>query len=217
MFIGHIALGFAAKKIDARPSLATYLVACQLADVLWPVLLLLGLERVSIVPGDTAFTPLRFDSYPLSHSLLMLGVWGVLLGAIHWTRKRDGRVAALLGTLVVSHWILDFVSHRPDMPIVPWGVRVYGLGLWNSVRATIAVEIAMLAGGLFAYLRATRAKDAVGRLGIAGLIVLLLFAYGASAFGPPPPSVNAIAMAGLAGAAFATALSAWADAHRAAR
>jgi hypothetical protein len=217
MFIGHFALGFAAKQLDPRPSLATYFLAAQLPDVLWPVLLLTGAERVAIAPGDTAFTPLRFISYPISHSLLAVALWGALLAAAHWLDRRSGRAALLIGLLVVSHWVLDFVSHRPDLRVVPWSPRVFGLGLWNSVPATLAVELAMFAVGVWLYLRASWARDAAGRLGVAGLVGLLLLAYLGAAFGPPPPSVPAVALAGILGAGVIVAWAAWLDGHREAR
>src|SRR5262249_42567765 len=121
MFIGHFALAYAAKRVEPEVSLGTSMAAGQLADILWPYFLLAGLEKVTVAPGDTAFTPLRFDAYPISHSLLTLLGWGVLFGGLHWWRKRRLRAAALLAGLVVSHWVLDFVTHRPDMPLVPWG------------------------------------------------------------------------------------------------
>jgi hypothetical protein len=214
MFIGHFALGYAAKRADPRPSLGTYFLAAQLADTLWPVLLLAGVERVTIAPGDTAFTPLRFDSYPLSHSLLTQVLWGAVFGGVHWAAQRNLRAALLLGTLVPSHWLLDYVTHRPDMPLVPWSSRAFGLGLWSSVPATLAVEIALFASGVALYLGSTRARDRVGRYGAAGLAAFLLVVYLANAFGPPPPSVAAIAWAGLLGAGLTLAWAVWTDRHR---
>src|SRR5215831_26995 len=132
MFIGHFALGFAAKRAVPTTSLAALFAAAQFADILWPVLIATGLEQVRITPGDTAFTPLTFVSYPWSHSLAMLAVWGTLLG-LAFRRGPDGpRQWWLIAALVVSHWCLDWIAHRPDMPLYPHGAGV-GLGLWNSV------------------------------------------------------------------------------------
>src|SRR5438093_7074059 len=161
MFIGHFALGFAAKPVAPRVSLAVLFAAALLADLLWPLLVASGVERVRIDPGNTAFTPLDFVSYPYSHSLVMLVVWGVVLAALHGLgASRDGRTFAVLVALVVSHWLLDFVTHRPDMPLYPGGPTV-GLGLWNSVGGTLVVELAMYGAGLWMYLRATRPRDAI--------------------------------------------------------
>ena len=123
MFIGHFAAAYAAKRLVPRTSLGTLFTAAQLPDVLWPPLLLAGAEHATIAPGDTAFTPLRFDSYPISHSLLTVALWGALLGALHFWRRRRALDAVVLAVLVVSHWLLDFVSHRPDMPLWPGAAR----------------------------------------------------------------------------------------------
>lgn len=214
MFIGHFALGFAAKRAAPRVSLAVLFVAAQLADVLWPILVALGVEQVRIDPGNTAFTPLDFVSYPYSHSLLMLIVWGVVLGYAYQTFEHARvQTVALLAALVVSHWILDFVTHRADMPLYP-GSAKFGLGLWNSVPATLVVECAMFAVGVAIYLRGTRARDAIGRWAFAGLVALLLVAYAGNLAGGAPPSVSAIVIVGIAGFAVILALSEWADRHR---
>src|SRR5215510_5704897 len=124
MFIGHLAVGFAAKRLVPRASLALLFVAVQFADLLWPVFLMLGIEQVRIDPGNTAFTPFDFVSYPYSHSLLFLIVWGVGLALAYRWLADDGRVFVLMVALVVSHWLLDFVTHRPDMPLYPGSVKV---------------------------------------------------------------------------------------------
>jgi len=214
MFVGHLALGFAAKRVTPRVSLAVLLTASQVADVLWPVFLALGLEQVRIDPGNTAFTPLDFVRYPWSHSLVMLVVWGIVFGAIYrMATGHDGRVFIVLAALVVSHWLLDWITHRPDMPIYPGGAT-YGLGMWNSVVVTMIVEGAMFAAGLWIYVSVTRARDAIGRWGFAALIALLVVAYAANVMSGPPPSVNAIVVAASIGAVIMTVWSWWADSHR---
>jgi len=197
MFIGHFALGFAAKPIEPRLSLGVLLAAPQLLDLLWPVLVLAGIERVEIAPGNTAFTPLAFTYYPWSHSLVASLVWSLLLGAVLRASGASLRASVIAGTLVVSHWILDFVSHRPDMPLWPDGPRV-GLGLWRSVPATLSIEIIMYAAGVFLYARSTRAKDRVGSGAFWALAVFLFLVYVANAVGPPPPSATAVAASALA-------------------
>ena len=214
MFIGHFALGFAAKRAAPSVSLGMLFVAAQLADILWPFLLALGLEQVRIDPGNTAFTPLDFVSYPYSHSLALLAVWGVALGFVYVTVTHAGsRVLALLAALVVSHWILDFATHRPDMPLYPGSAR-FGLGLWNSVTATLVIETAMFAVGVGIYASATRARDRIGRWALLGLVALLVTAYTGNATGGPPPSVTAIWIVGIFGFALITLLSEWTDRHR---
>jgi hypothetical protein len=213
MFIGHIALAMAAKRATPRVSLATLLLAAQWADVLWPVMLGLGLEKVRIEPGNTAFTPLNFISYPYSHSLVALVAWGVLFGVVYRAVAGGRNTLWLLAALVVSHWFLDFVTHRPDMPLYPGSVKL-GLGLWNSIPATLAIEVLIYLTGLTIYLRSTRARDGIGRWGFLTLAVFLVISYLAAAFGPPPPSVHALWITALAGAAILTLWAWWADRHR---
>jgi hypothetical protein len=216
MFLGHFALAFAARRAEPGASLGTYMAAAQFPDLIWPYLLLAGVERVSIVPGDTAFTPLRFDCYPISHSLVTVAAWGLLFAAVHWWRRRRTRAAALLGLLVVSHWVLDWVTHRPDLPLAPALPMKLGLGLWNSIAGTLAVEATLFAAAVWLYLRGTEPRDGAGRYGLAVLIAVLVVIYLAAAFGPPPPSAHAVAVSTTPGVLFAVWAS-WADRHRAAR
>jgi len=213
MFIGHFALGFAAKRVVPRVSLAVLFIAAQLADLLWPVLVLTGFEQVRIAPGITAFTPLDFVSYPWSHSLLLLVVWGLCLGAVYRGIAGGRRTFLVLALLVVSHWVLDWITHRPDMPLYPGGPKV-GLGLWNSVPATIVVETLLYAAGLFVYVRATRARTAAGRWGLISLAATLVVIYAANILSGAPPSVTAIGVAGLAGGVLLIAWAWWADRGR---
>src|SRR5258705_8929028 len=212
MFIGHFALGFAAKRAAPRLSLAALFAAAQLADLIWPFLLAAGVEQDRIVPGITAFTPLDFVSYPYSHSLLALALWGLLLGGICAVIVRDRRVMVVVAALVVSHWVLDWVTHRPDLPLYPGSAKV-GLGLWNSVPATVVVESAMFAVGVWLYARATRATDVIGRRAFAAFVGFLLAAYAAN-LGPPPPSITALVIAAIAGAAVIILWAWWFDRHR---
>jgi membrane-bound metal-dependent hydrolase YbcI (DUF457 family) len=189
MFIGHFALGLAAARIEKRLPLGTALLASQLPDALWPYGLLTGLEKVSIVPGDTAMTPLRFDAYPWSHSLLMVVVAGLVFAGIHRARGGAARAASITALLAVSHWFLDFATHRSDMPVVPWSDLKLGLGMWNSVPLTVAVESLMFAGAIAFYAYGRRLAR-----GFWALIVVLGLTYVSNVVGPPPPSVNAIAV-----------------------
>ena len=194
MFIGHFALGFAAKRVAPRVPLAMLFVGAQFADLLWPTLLLLGVERVEIAPGVTAMTPLDFVSYPYSHSLVALCLWGAAFGGVYAAVRRVRVFTALvLGLLVVSHWVLDFVTHRRDMPLTLHGPERVGLGLWFSVPGTLAVESLVFGVGLALYLRATAARDRIGSYGLWSLVAFLLVVYLASSFGPPPPSATAVA------------------------
>jgi membrane-bound metal-dependent hydrolase YbcI (DUF457 family) len=212
MFIGHFAVGFGAKRFAPGVSLGTLFLAAQFIDLLWPTLLLLGVERVQIAPGITAFTPLDFEHYPWSHSLLMVVVWGGLFGAVYYALRRDARASVVLAIAVLSHWLLDFFTHRPDLPLWPGATRV-GLGLWNSVSGTLAIEVGLFVCGVLLYLHSTHACDAVGRWAIWGLVALLGLIYAGNLLGPPPPSVTAIAWVGHA-QWLLVAWAYWMDRHR---
>ncbi len=212
MFLGHVALGLAAKRATPHVSLGLLVLGCQLADVLWPVFLALGLEEVRIDPGNTAFTPLDFVSYPYTHSLLLLAVWGVAFGLMCRFLVGGRGVFAVTTALVVSHWVLDVVTHRPDLPVYPGGPKV-GLGLWNSIPWTLVVELTMYAVGLWMYLRATRARDSIGRWAFTALAVFLLVAYLANLAGAPP-SVPALYISAIIASVALTFWSWWADRHR---
>jgi hypothetical protein len=213
MFVGHFGMALAAKRLAPRASLAVLILAAQLADVLWPVLVALGIEQVRIDSGNTAFTPLDFVAYPYSHSLVLLVVWGLLLGVLTRRHVRGRAAILLIAGLVVSHWVLDWVTHRPDMPLFPGGPRL-GLGLWNSVPWTLTVELVMFAAGVWIYVGITRAKDAVGRWGFFGLMAFLLLAYLAN-LRSVPPSVRALYTASMVGVVVIAAWAWWVDRHRA--
>ncbi len=182
MFVGHFAVAFAAKRIAPEVSL-----------LVWPTLVLLGVEVVEIRPGVTAMTPLDFIHYPYSHSLLALAGWSGLLGAAWLLRRRALAPALVIVAVAMSHWLLDVISHRPDMPLTLGGPTRLGFGLWQSIPATIVVELLMLAVGVAIYDRATPNANRLGRNGLRALVAFLVLVYLASAFGPPPPSVAAVA------------------------
>jgi hypothetical protein len=194
MFVGHYAVALASKRAAPAVSLGTLFLAAQLADLIWPNLVLTGVEVLEIDPGNTVVTPLNFVSYPYSHSLVALSVWAVL-AAVAYRLARGMRPAAMVtvGLLVLSHWVLDVVSHRPDMPVTIGGTTKLGLGLWNSLPATMAVETLLLALGVTLYTQQTDPRDRIGSWGFYGLIAFLLVVMVANAFGPPPPSVVAVA------------------------
>lgn len=197
MFIGHFAAGFAAKRVVPKVSLGVLIGAAGFLDFLWPAFLLLGWERVRIDPGNTAFTPLAFDAYPYSHSLVAAAGWSVLCGALYRAVQRDARGAVVVALLVLSHWLLDALSHRPDLPLTLIGAQRVGLGLWNSFPATVLVEGSLFGAGVWVYARFTRPIDRVGSLSFGVYIATLVVLYGANVFGPAPPSWQAVAWTSL--------------------
>jgi len=197
MFVGHLAVALGAKRVSPRTPLAALIAATFALDLIWPVLLLLGLERVRIAPGHTAFTPLAFEHYPWSHSLSMAVVWGVVLGRASVFLLKRSAAGLVIGAVIVSHWLLDYVTHAPDLPLWPGGPLV-GLGLWNSVPGTILVEGALFAGAIAAYVRGARPRGAAGVWSLWSLIAFTSAIWISSPWAPPPPSVRAIAFVGLA-------------------
>ncbi|MEJ2543972.1 MAG: hypothetical protein P8Y99_07875 [Calditrichaceae bacterium] len=197
MFIGHFGVGLAAKKIDKKPSLGTLFMASQFIDLLWPIFLLFGIERVKIDPGNTAFTPLDFIYYPFSHSFFGVLIWSVLFGLIYYAIKKNLKSSILLGSLVMSHWLLDLVVHRPDLPLLPWSELKVGFGLWNHVLVAIIVELLIFVIGSYLYLKVTKATNRKGSITLWSLLVFLILVYFMNVFGDPPPSEGPIAYVGL--------------------
>jgi len=198
MFLGHFAAAIAAKKIDHRPSLGTYILAAQFLDLLWPVLLLVGAEMVLIDPGNTAFTPLDFISYPYSHSLAAAVIWAILFGLIYFFIKRASRAALVLSLLVLSHWVLDFITHRPDLPLGLNETTKVGLGLWNYKWLTVAAEVLLFGISAYGYTKDTAPWNRTGQYAWWGLLLLLVLIYFLNVLGDPPPNAEAIGYAGLA-------------------
>lgn len=217
VFIGHFAVGFAAKKFAPRTSLAPLLAAPLLLDILWPWFLLFGWERVRIDPGNTRFTPFDFYYYPWSHSLAMSIVWACAFAAGYHLIARywAGTVAIWIG--VVSHWVLDWIVHRPDLPLYPGG-PLLGLDLWNSIRATMTVELVMLAIGVWLYVGTTQAADRIGRYAFAGYLGVLLALYIADRFSAPPTNIRTgVVWPAIFAEAIFIIWAWWFDSHRALR
>jgi len=214
VFIGHFAVAFAAKEVAPRVSLGTMVLAAAFLDVIWPVLVLLGVERFRIVPGFTANNPFDFSYYPWSHSLLMTVVWSLLVAFVYLAARGDRAGAVWVGIVVASHWVLDFVSHVPDMPLYPGGSERLGLGLWRSIPATFAVEGLMFAAGIAIYVRATKSKDRIGSIAWWAMVGLLLALFIPGPWSSPPPSENAVAILGIIALAIFGPWAYWIDRHR---
>ncbi len=216
MFLGHFGVAFALKRAEPKLSLGTLFVAVQLPDLLWGVFLLLGWEQVRIDPGYTRVTPLQFVHYPISHSLVGALAWGLVAGAAYYSwptrdTSRHWQAAALVAAAVVSHWPLDVLVHVPDLPLSGEGSARLGLGLWNNLAATLAVELLTLLAGvvIYAIYRSHRHPLRTGRF--TGLVLVLLGIYAASLLGPPPPSVTAIALTDVIGLLALALFAGWAD------
>jgi membrane-bound metal-dependent hydrolase YbcI (DUF457 family) len=213
MLLGHYAVALAAKRYAPRTSLGTLVIAAQLLDLLWPIFVLLGWERVDIVPGLMAASPFDFVYYPISHSLVMAVLWGVLLGGGYYVFRRNRRGAIVIALAVLSHWLLDLPMHRPDLPLWPGSATKVGFGLWNSIAETVAIETVLLAIGILTYVGATRPRDRTGTLALVAMIVLLTIFFVSGFFAPPPPSARWVALAGI-GLWLFVPWAYWIDRHR---
>lgn len=198
MFIGHYAVAFAAKRVEPKISLGVLFVAAQLPDLVWPFLLLTGIEEVAIFPGITKVTSLDFVYYPYTHSLLSALLASAVCYGIAYRLWHSRRAARVIGALVLSHWVLDFITHTRDLPLI-FGFRFIkaGLGLWDHLAASLAVETTIFAVGLFIYTRTMKPKDKTGKLALWALVLFLLLAWASSIFGPPPPDVTTLALSAL--------------------
>jgi len=200
VFIGHFAVGLAAKRLAPRTSIGSLTLAAVFLDALWPVFLLLGLERAEVAPGPNSFLFLNFTYYPISHSLLMAVVWSVVFAFVYKARTQYPRGAFWVGVLVLSHWVLDFLVHVPDLPLWPGGPKV-GMGLWNYPAVVIAIESAMFLAGIWIYASTTRARNRIGRAALWAYVIVLAALYVADAGSKaPPPSITVVAL---------TAIVAW--------
>ena len=214
MFLGHYAVGLASKKLAPRASLGVLIAAPILLDLLWPIFIILGWEHVAVEPNRNPFLRFLFMSYPISHGLIAAIAWATLFASLYFGFARYLTGALVVWLAVISHWVLDYIVHRPDLPLSAGNSRLVGLGLWNYRWVTIAVEVVMFLAAILIYLRQTRAKDKTGTLGFWAFVVLLLGAYGATAFGPAPPtSVKAMAIGALA-TVLLIAWAWWFDQHR---
>ena len=215
MFIGHHAAAFAAKRLAPRVSLGTLMAAAMFLDLLWPILTLAGIEHFRIDPGNTTFTPLDFYDYPITHSLLMALVWSALAAIVYAIARRSSRDAVIVGLAVLSHWVLDFLTHRPDLPLWPNGPQA-GMGLWNSMTGTVLIESMFFAFAFALYVLGTAARDRIGSIGLWSFVAFVVLIYIANITSPPPPNWQVVAWSAVAAWLFVP-WAWWFDRHRQAR
>jgi len=217
MFVGHFAVGFVAKRVEPRISLGTTVLAAMLPDLLWSIFLIAGLEHVHFKPGIGAANYFELTDIALSHSLLMDAIWAAALASAYYLRRRYPRGAFVLFFAVLSHWLLDFLSHRPDMPVAPGVHRFFGLGLWTSLPATLLVEGGFWLAAVILYARATRARNRAGVYAFWTVVVLLTLAWYNNVAGPPPPNPSNAGIASLIFFSIAVAWAYWINRLRPAR
>lgn len=196
MFIGHYGLALASKK-SKTIQLGTAILAAQFLDLLWPIFTLIGWEKFSIEPGNTKITPLNFEHYPYSHSLFGSIVLALLFAVVYYFIKKDRRSALIYALLVFSHWVLDYITHRPDLALTYTSADKVGLGLWNHPAAAIFVECLIYVIGIWLYFNNTIALNKKGNILAWVLIALLAIFYVMNLIGPPPPSTEAVSYSAL--------------------
>jgi membrane-bound metal-dependent hydrolase YbcI (DUF457 family) len=215
MLLGHYGVALAAKRYAPQTSLGTLVFGAQWLDLLWPILLVAGVEHVEYEPGLMEASAFDFVSYPISHSLVMVMLWAVLIAGVYFARRKYRTGAIVVGALVISHWVLDFFMHRPDLPLWPGSER-YGLGLWRSLPITLAIEFVVLLVGIVMYVRAQPARDRVGTWALAAMIAFLIIIFIGNLYSPPPPNQMAIGFVSL-GLWLFVPWAHWIDKHRGGR
>jgi len=216
MFVGHYAASLALKSFEKRASLGVLFLAVQFVDILFFPFVLLGIERMNVVENFTDATHFELVYMPYTHSLLAAALWAALAYALfRWVIVKKNSVAIVVALAVFSHWVLDFLTHTPDLPIWRDASTKLGLGLWNSAVATYALEAALLLGGLWLYLRSTKATSAVGKYGMGVFVALLLVINIFNLFGPAPEGGQvALAFSALTAYFLFAAIAFWLDTKR---
>src|SRR5690348_17202873 len=188
MFVGHYAVGLVLKRVEPKVSLGTFVLAAMFADFLWAIFLLTGIEHVQVKAGmgaENYFDPSNINIV-WSHSLLMDFIWAALFAAAYWLWRRNGPGAWLLFAAVLSHWLLDFVAHRPVMPLAPGVDKYFGLGLWTSIPATVIAEGGFWLLAIIVYVRTACPRGRAGVYAFWSVIALLTLAWYNNIAGPPP-------------------------------
>jgi hypothetical protein len=205
LFTGHYSASFAGKATEKRLPLWLLFLAVQWIDVMWSIFVLMGIEKVRIVPGFTASNDLDLYYMPYTHSLLGVLCWSALAYVVcqlvqPWRGKKTGLI---LAAAVFSHWILDLIVHVPDMALYG-SVGKMGFGLWNYRTAAFALEIAVLfAGAALLY------RTAAHKARLIGFVIFLVAVQVVNTFFfPPPKSDQAMAISALA-SYMVLALMAW--------
>lgn len=216
MFIGHYAVGFGLKRMAPKVSLGTLILGATLLDILFGIFVLTGVEHARVTPGASAAAPFEFYDYPISHSAFGVLVWSLAGFLAYWLwpgkdRAQRKRPAAVFALAIFSHYVLDVISHTPDMPLLGSDSFKLGFSLWDSLPATIAVEAALLAAGIVLYLHARRELRPSAKYGLAALIITLTASFLGGSFGPPPPNMTVIGIMLTAGQAAYIAFAYWID------
>jgi len=219
MFIGHFGVGLALKRADKTLSLGLLFIAVQLSDLIYGVTLLLGVEKVSIIAGASPLTSAEYIFFPYSHSLvatlLLAGLIALIFLVVPFKSSvPKSRTALVMATAVLSHFVLDAITHNSEMDLLGNGVYKIGLGLWNYPIASYIVEALLLITGLWIYLRSTKSKGLGGKYGLPILGGILLILNAVNTFGMYPTSAENLAMTMLAVYLSTIVIAFWLDRKR---
>ena len=215
MFIGHYAAALAIKRVEKKSSLGLLFLAVQFVDILFFPFVLLGIERLTIIPNYTESTHFKLEYMPYTHGLLASFIWAALTYCVFKTFTKKNSVALVMAVAVVSHWFLDLIVHTPDLPLWSDSSPKLGFGLWNHVVVSYVLEAALLFIGVWVYLQGTKAKTTGGKYGMIVFAVVLLIANSLNLFGPPPgDSKVVLALTGISGYFVFALVAFWLDKKR---
>jgi hypothetical protein len=186
MLVGHYAVGFLGKRAAPHVPLPVLMIAVLFPDLLTFILQLVGIEHAGLTPPFPRFFPLNAYDTPITHSLTMDVVWATAFGAVYLMVRSDRRGAITVAAAVLSHWVLDFITHRPDMTLAPGVDHKVGLTLWNSIPGTFVVEGGLWALAIAWYVRATRPTSAAGVYCLWLLVVGMTMWFVVTPFAPQP-------------------------------
>jgi hypothetical protein len=197
MFVGHYGVSFAMQPAARRVPLWVWFIAVQWLDVVWSLLVLLGVEKLRIVPGFTQANALDLYYMPFTHGLPGSILLSLIFGAIValFTAGNRLKTALLVAAASFSHWVLDLMVHTPDLPLYDNSAKV-GFGLWRNVALSFPLELITLLIGALVYARVRKFKSAKGRYVFWGFIALLAVVQVGGNFGPQPSSSQTMAITG---------------------
>ena len=220
MFVGHYGAALALNSAERRAPLVLLFLGVQLVDLLFFPLVAIGVERMSIIPNATASTHFTLDYLPYTHSFVASVAWSALAFVVAYVILGSGRpgrlsISFVLAASVLSHWVFDLIVHTPDLPLVTDRSTKLGMGLWNNVFLTYALETVLLVGGLWLYMRSTRpGKGRLAKYGMPVFVVLLLLINVGNLFGPPPENFTGLFVFAMASYLGFAGLAFWLDRRR---
>jgi hypothetical protein len=212
VFAGHIGVALAAARSEPRVNVGVYAAAALLLDVLLWLFVLAGRESV-VIPANFAETHQTEFVFPYSHGLLAAALWSSLAGLLVWLwlRRKPAplRAALVVAVVVFSHWLLDALVHRPELPLAGAASRRVGLGLWNTLPVGLGVEAALVLAAFITFTSGSGLSR--GRSVALGVVTLLVLAFTIAGMtvAPPPPSAAAMAAGSLGTIVVTCSLLGW--------